>query len=128
MPEEAAVLAPKEARFLSNSVLKLIALIAMIVDHVTKRILVAYPEYMAPIAGIGVSVCEIGESIGRLAFPIYCFLLVEGFCYTHDRKRYGLSLLTATGMPVSLLAGAKVVSSIHPLYTTPKPPSPSREI
>lgn len=33
------------------------------------------------------------RSIGRIAFPLYAFMFVEGFCHTHNKKRYILNLL-----------------------------------
>ena len=94
-PTRTAVLAPEPYRILSGSALKLLAIISMLVDHTTKRILVNYPEFVRPLYTFNnkpVSWALLFESFGRLAFPIFCFLLEEGFVYTHDRRRYGINL------------------------------------
>ena len=88
-------LAPERYRVLSGSVLKLIAIATMLVDHVTKHVLVSIPACGTPLYYVGktgVSWLVIGESIGRTAFPIFAFLLVEGFVHTRDRWRYGRNL------------------------------------
>lgn len=61
--------------------LKLIAIITMLIDHATA---VLVPE--------GTIYYWIGRSIGRLAFPIFCFLLVEGLLHTSNVKKYLLRL------------------------------------
>lgn len=53
--------------------LKMIAIIAMFIDHLGA---VIFPEYI-----------EL-RIIGRIAFPIFAYTLVEGFVYTHDVFKY----------------------------------------
>ena len=63
---------------MSAFMLKLLALFCMAIDHTGA---VLFPQQ------------EVLRWIGRLAFPIYCFLLSEGFFFTSSRKRYLLRLL-----------------------------------
>lgn len=66
-------------RGLSGGTLKLIALITMIVDHVTY----VFADHI-----YNPDLYWLGRGIGRLAFPIYCFLIVEGFFHTRSVKKY----------------------------------------
>ena len=74
---------------MSVFVLKLIALVSMIVDHT------AYVLNLAGRLPDG-RLYILCRAVGRPAFVIFCFLLVNGFEHTRDRKRYLSRLLLFT--------------------------------
>lgn len=65
-------------RCVNGFVLKMLAIVTMLVDH-TGAIL--FPDQM------------IFRYIGRIAFPIFVFLIAEGFCHTRNVRKYELRLL-----------------------------------
>ena len=73
---------PDKVRVLSGSMLKLIAVVTMLIDHIGAQLL---PHDTA--------LYTAARCIGRIAFPIFVFLLIEGFLHTRSRIRYGASLL-----------------------------------
>ena len=91
---------------LTGSALKWIAIITMFIDHVGAAILEigVLPKVAdAVLAGNSFDYIMadyhfwyrldgVLRSIGRLAFPIFCFLLVEGFLHTKNVKNYALRL------------------------------------
>lgn len=79
-------------RVLSGSMLKVIATISMFVDHTAFILMSRKTTPLFRIADIDVSVYYIMRAVGRLAFPIFVFLLVEGFIHTSSRKRYAIRL------------------------------------
>ena len=89
-------LLPERWHVLSGSWLKVIAMVAMLIDHVAMVILRYDSAFTEPLIMLGrqsITWCYLLRFVGRLAFPIFCFLLVEGFLHTHDRRKYGRNLL-----------------------------------
>lgn len=66
-------------RCLSGNALKLIAAVAMVIDHIG---LIFFPQYI------------IFRIIGRLAFPIFAFMIAEGCHHTRNKLRYFLTMAT----------------------------------
>lgn len=73
---------------LSGSTLKIIALIIMLIDHIGAVIVVRTMSTPGFDHDFWNSLYWPLRYIGRLAFPIFCFLLVEGFCHTSNVKKY----------------------------------------
>ena len=73
---------------LSGSTLKIIALVTMLVDHIGAVIVQRTMSMQGFDHDFWSSLYWPLRNIGRLAFPIFCFLLVEGFVHTSDIKKY----------------------------------------
>ena len=58
---------------MNGNQLKIVALLAMTCDHVGKQLL---PQM------------EILQIVGRLAFPIFAYMIAEGCRYTKNRRKY----------------------------------------
>lgn len=87
---------------ISQETLKLIACVTMLIDHIgavlvapTDAIYYSNVELYTAMAWTNL----VMRCIGRIAFPIFCFLLVEGVFHTRNPKKYVLRL--AIGMVLS---------------------------
>ena len=63
----------RSIKFINSNVLKVLAMVLMLLDHLWATI-VPGNQWMT--------------IVGRMAFPIFAFLIVEGFIHTSDYKKY----------------------------------------
>lgn len=85
---------------LTASTLKWIAICSMLIDHFAVAIYLQLDCYEY-------TIYRAMRYIGRIAFPIYCFLLVEGFFHTRNIKKYigrcfGFALLSEIPFDLAL--------------------------
>ena len=76
-------------RLFSGAQLKYIAFLSMLIDHVNKALM--YP--LLTENGFLRYVSDVFDILGRVAFPLFMFFLVEGFFKTGNRVKYLLNLI-----------------------------------
>ena len=79
----------KKFQFFSGAQLKYLAFISMLIDHVNNAIVTP----MLDGGGFLLYLSNIFSILGRIAFPIFIFFIVEGFFKTSNRKKYLITLL-----------------------------------
>lgn len=101
-------------KYFSGTTLKLIAIITMLIDHfgaiiIQKQLgLSMFQEQYESM----ITIYYILRNIGRIAFPIFCFLIVEGFLHTRNVKKYAFRLFIfalISEIPFDLAFSGKVV-------------------
>lgn len=72
-----------KSKILNSIQLKLIAIIAMTVDHIAWAMFDGYPSALLPF---------VMHIIGRLTCPIMCYFIAEGYHYTRNINKYTFRL------------------------------------
>lgn len=116
-----------------GSTLKIIAVVTMMIDHVGACVLQPMLNNKGVLAtavlGIEAILSLEGNNkilailwwimrmiIGRIAFPIYCFLLVEGFVHTRNVAKYAIRLFVfaiISEIPFDLAFYQQTINSMH---------------
>ena len=111
---------------LNSGALKWIALITMLIDHIgaillERGVISAYNQGLSSALSYDASIFFskmdfIVRQIGRISFPIFCFLLVEGFYHTSNKKKYALRLFLfayVSEIPFDLCFQGKILEFSH---------------
>lgn len=94
---------------LSANILKIIAIVIMVVDHIAGYL---YQEFNQ-------DTYYMLRSIGRIAMPIFAYLIVQGFFYTKNLKKYIFRVfILATVTQIGLFILGFINHEYYPNYWT----------
>ena len=91
----------KSKRNISSASLHILAMGFMLCDHLWAMLFPA-EEWLT--------------CVGRIAFPIFAFMIVEGYLHTHDLRRYLLRMFAGallSEIPFNLMYGGSVFYPYH---------------
>lgn len=117
---------------LSGCALKIIAIITMLIDHIGATVVYELAYNKAPLLILDQRITEqtqynlemlytICRTIGRVAFPIFCFLLLEGFIHTSSRLKYCIRLgifAIISEIPFELAVHGSINLGLHNVFFT----------
>lgn len=119
--DTAARLFPARWRVLDGSMLKILAMVLMLVDHVAHLFHVGSELVLLSVGSSELTLYEALRYAGRLAFPLFAFLLVEGFLHTRNRKKYALRLAifaAISEIPFDLFCSGKLLYARQNVFFT----------
>ncbi len=103
-----------DKKYFSNSTLKIIAMISMFIDHYAIAIIL-------PLGKDYTNIYNISRLIGRISFPIFSFLLVEGYSHSKNIKKYLSRLFIfalLSEIPFNMLLGHLIDFNHQNVYFT----------
>ncbi len=119
--QEKRTVVPERLKILDGSGLKILAAVTMVIDHIASALLQEDYTAFITVGGFVLDRYNVMRLIGRISFPLFAFLLAEGFLHTKNVRRYALNLLLfalLSEIPWNLMhAGSVLYRSQNVMFT-----------
>lgn len=116
-----AHLFPSRMHVLDGSLLKLLAMLLMLIDHIAHLFRVGAEVTLLSLGSHTLTLYEALRYLGRPAFPLFAFLLVEGFLHTRNRRNYAVRLLlfaVLSEIPFNLFCSGRLLYERQNVFFT----------
>lgn len=112
---------------ISGSTLKIIAIIIMFIDHLAAVVIIELPAYFYQQNSMEkyqamIKLYYLMRIIGRIAFPIFIFLMLEGIKYTKNKYKYLLrmfifAVISEIPFTLAIKGSIKGISATNVFFT-----------